>query len=66
MKTQPRQHISNKYNTYAIVTSPVYIGSKYRGRSNPWNKSVGLLDIASNISKHLALKSILADCQHGF
>ena len=30
MKTQPRQHISNKYNTYTIVTSPVYIGSKVR------------------------------------
>ena len=28
MKTQPRQHISNKYNTCTIVTSPVYIGSK--------------------------------------
>ena len=28
MKTQPRQHISNKYNTCAVVTSPVYIGSK--------------------------------------
>ena len=28
MKTQPRQHISNKYNTYTVVTSPVYIGSK--------------------------------------
>ena len=25
MKTQPRQHISNKYNTCTIVTSPVYI-----------------------------------------
>ena len=28
MKTQPRQHISNKYNTSTVVTSPVYIGSK--------------------------------------
>ena len=28
MLTQPRQHISNKYNTCTIVTSPVYIGSK--------------------------------------
>ena len=28
MKTQPRQHISNKYNTCNVVTSPVYIGSK--------------------------------------
>ena len=28
MKTQPRQHISNKYYTCTIVTSPVYIGSK--------------------------------------
>ena len=28
MKTQPRQHISNKYNTCTVVTSPVYIGSK--------------------------------------
>ena len=29
MKTRPRQHISNKYNTYGtVVTSPVYIGSK--------------------------------------
>ena len=28
MKTQPRQHISNQYNTCTIVTSPVYIGSK--------------------------------------
>ena len=28
MKTQPRQYISNKYNTCSIVTSPVYIGSK--------------------------------------
>ena len=27
MKTQP-QHISNKYNTCTVVTSPVYIGSK--------------------------------------
>ena len=26
MKTQPRQHISNKYNTCTVVTSPVYIG----------------------------------------
>ena len=30
MKTQPRRHISNKYNTYTVVTSPVYIGSKFR------------------------------------
>ena len=30
MKTQPRQHISNKYNTYTVVTSPVYIGSKMK------------------------------------
>ena len=30
MKTQPRQHISNKYNTCTVVTSPVYIGSKSR------------------------------------
>ena len=28
MKTQPRQHISNKYNTCTVVTIPVYIGSK--------------------------------------
>ena len=28
METQPRQHISNKYYTYTVVTSPVYIGSK--------------------------------------
>ena len=28
MKTQPRQHISNNYNTYTVVTSPVHIGSK--------------------------------------
>ena len=28
MKTQPRQHIANKYNTCTVVTSPVYIGSK--------------------------------------
>ena len=28
MKTQPRQRISNKYNTCTVVTSPVYIGSK--------------------------------------
>ena len=28
MKTQPRQHISNKYNTCTVVTSPVYTGSK--------------------------------------
>ena len=28
MKTQPRQHISNEYNTYTVVTSPVYIESK--------------------------------------
>ena len=28
MKTQPRQHISNKYNTFTVVTSPVYIGSQ--------------------------------------
>ena len=28
MKTQPRQHIFNKYNTCTVVTSPVYIGSK--------------------------------------
>ena len=28
MKTQPRQHISNKYNTCTVVTSPVYIRSK--------------------------------------
>ena len=26
MKTQPRQHISSKYNTCTVVTSPVYIG----------------------------------------
>ena len=30
MKTQPRQHISNEYNTCTIITSPVYIGSKIR------------------------------------
>ena len=29
MKTQPRQHISNKYNTCTIVISPVYSGSKH-------------------------------------
>ena len=29
MKTQPRQHISNTYNTCTVVTSPVYIGSKF-------------------------------------
>ena len=35
MKTQPRQHISNKYNTCTKVTSPVYIGSKLlRNRIN--------------------------------
>ena len=28
MKIQPRQNISNKYNTCPVVTSPVYIGSK--------------------------------------
>ena len=28
MKTQPRQRISNKYNTCTVVTSPVFIGSK--------------------------------------
>ena len=29
MKTQPQQqHISNKYNTWTVATSPVYIGSK--------------------------------------
>ena len=28
MKIQPGQHILYKYNTYIIVTSPVYIGSK--------------------------------------
>ena len=28
MKTQPRQHISNKYNACTVVTSPVCIGSK--------------------------------------
>ena len=28
MKTQERQHISNKYNTCTVVTSPVYTGSK--------------------------------------
>ena len=28
MKTQPRQHISNKYNTCTVVTSPVSISSK--------------------------------------
>ena len=28
MKTQPRQHIFNKYNTCTIATSPMYIGSK--------------------------------------
>ena len=31
MKTQPRQHISNKYNTCSVVTSPVYTGSKLQG-----------------------------------
>ena len=30
MKTKPRQHISNKYNTCTVVTSPVYIGSKVK------------------------------------
>ena len=29
MKTQPRQHISNKYNNCTVVTSPAYIGSKH-------------------------------------
>ena len=33
MKTQPRQHISNKYNTCTVVTSPVYIGSKFKYRT---------------------------------
>ena len=33
METQPRQHISNKYNTCTIVTSPVYIVSKFSIRS---------------------------------
>ena len=28
MKILPEQHISYKYNTYIIVASPVYIGSK--------------------------------------
>ena len=28
MKTQPRQYISNKYNTCTVITSPVHIGSK--------------------------------------
>ena len=28
METQPRQHISNKYNTCTVVTSQVYIGFK--------------------------------------
>ena len=30
MKTQPRLHICNKYNTCTVVTGPVYIGSKYK------------------------------------
>ena len=34
MKTQPRQHISNKYNTCAIVTSPVYNWSKLMFKKN--------------------------------
>ena len=33
MKTQPRQHISNKYNTCTVVSSPVYIGSKIQLKS---------------------------------
>ena len=28
MKTQSRQHFSNKYKTCTVVTSPVFIGSK--------------------------------------
>ena len=32
MKTQPSQQISNKYNTCTVVTSPVYTGSKAKGR----------------------------------
>ena len=39
MKTQPRQHISNKYNTCTVVTSPVYIGSKVE-----WMVQTELLD----------------------
>ena len=33
MKHQPRRHVSNKYNTCTVVTSPVYIGSKMFGTS---------------------------------
>ena len=35
METQPRQYISNKYNTCTVVTSPVYIGSKGKGTVIP-------------------------------
>ena len=33
MKTHPRQHISDKYITCTVVTSPVYIGSKLLANS---------------------------------
>ena len=38
MKTQPWQHISNKYNTCTIVASPVYIGSKTETIKN-WDEN---------------------------
>ena len=42
MKTQPRQHISNKYNTCTVVTSPVYIGSKEKSEKGQMTIEPGI------------------------
>ena len=60
MKTLPRQHISNKYNTCTTVTSPVYT------RSQEYGKELSI-EIQSNLngSKELNIemsKVKMVDC----
>ena len=45
MKTQQRQHISNKHNTCTIVTSPVYIGSKQKGKTMDFSETIVVYDL---------------------
>ena len=55
MKTQPLQHISNKYNTCTIVTSPVYIGYKIitiiKKNSGYWTIVIIVLDMIFRVYK---------------
>ena len=45
MKTQQRQHISNKHNACTIVTSPVYIGSKQKGKTIDFLETIVVYDL---------------------